>query len=213
MSYWEWEMFIFRSKILYSSCIFNMFNFVEEYEHYWSYCCRWERGWSPFTVRVAQDETRSAVNLMSPACSGLTDLKSNIWVLPEIRLHFLFPTVVHHVEVFELRCILNTKRKVSWAVMICTCNWLTFSPWCLILMLSPGRILQSSRYHRPSTSTWLTSHEKLTGWRSSVSTSFSSFTMYMSLAGRKYTKYGKLLIEVPSLSLSLHNFFKFELNF
>lgn len=36
---------------------------------------RYESWGSPCTVRVAQDETRSAVNLISPACSGLTDLK------------------------------------------------------------------------------------------------------------------------------------------
>lgn len=61
------------------------------------------------------------------------------------------------------------------------------SPWCLILMLSPGRIRLSSRYQRPSASTWLTSQVKLTGWRSVVSTSSSSFTMWMSLAVRKYS--------------------------
>lgn len=33
---------------------------------------------SPLTVRVACEETRSAVNLISPACSGLTDLKNRV---------------------------------------------------------------------------------------------------------------------------------------
>lgn len=37
---------------------------------------------SPLTVRVASEETRSAVNLISPACSGLTDLKHSVCVLP-----------------------------------------------------------------------------------------------------------------------------------
>lgn len=60
------------------------------------------------------------------------------------------------------------------------------SPWCLIFMLSPGRILLSSLYHRPSTSTSLTSHRKFTTWRSIVSTSSSSLTIRMSLAGGRH---------------------------
>lgn len=67
------------------------------------------------------------------------------------------------------------------------------SPWCLILMLSPGRILQSSLYHRPSTSTWLTSQRKFTVWRSLVSTSSSSFTMQMCRAGRYSNLYRGLV--------------------
>ena len=57
-------------------------------------------------------------------------------------------------------------------------------------MLSPGRIRHSSRYHRPSTSSWLTSQTKFTDWRSVVSTSSNSFSIWMSLAGRKYPNYG-----------------------
>lgn len=39
----------------------------------------------PLTVRVAKDEIRSAVNLIFPACSGLTDLKNRLWDLPVTR--------------------------------------------------------------------------------------------------------------------------------
>lgn len=55
-------------------------------------------------------------------------------------------------------------------------------------MLSPVRILVSFLYQRPSTSTWLTSHVKVTGWRSTMSTSSRSFTMCISLAGKQCTK-------------------------
>lgn len=70
-----------------------------------------------------------------------------------------------------------------------SCIWFTSSPWCLILILSPDRIRQSSWYHRLSTSSWLTSHKNVTGCRSMVSTSSSSFKMWMSLADRKHPIY------------------------
>lgn len=51
----------------------------------------------PLTVRVAKDEIRSAVNLISPACSGLTDLKNRLWDLPVTRSthEVLYQKVLH----------------------------------------------------------------------------------------------------------------------
>lgn len=51
----------------------------------------------PLTVRVAKDEIRSAVNLIFPACSGLTDLKNRLWDLPVTRStnKVLYQKVLH----------------------------------------------------------------------------------------------------------------------